>query len=118
MLCAAPSPDFGQEDAMTTDLFSLHGRVALVTGGNPGVARDESVVPLSRTDWDVVVEANLTGMFLCPKDAAAAMVTRGQGGKIINIGALYSLFGAPSFAAYGAAKAGVLGLTRALAVEL
>jgi 2-deoxy-D-gluconate 3-dehydrogenase len=85
---------------------------------NAGVVHDQPMLTLARTDWDAVVETNLTGMFLCAKHAAAAMVARGRGGKIINIGSIYSLFGTPSFAAYGAAKAGVLGLTRAMAVEL
>jgi 2-deoxy-D-gluconate 3-dehydrogenase len=178
------------EDAMALDIFSLQGRVALVTGGNgglgraialglqeagarvavtgrdptknaavgaelsdpslvfsldvrdeeavrmavaqvvercggldilvnnAGVVRDQPVLALSRADWDAVVETNLTGMFLCAKHAAAAMVVRGRGGKIVNIGSIYSTFGTPSFSAYGAAKAGVLGLTRALAIEL
>lgn len=85
---------------------------------NAGVAHGTSVLTLSRADWDAVVETNLTGMFLCAKHAAAAMIARGQSGKIVNIGSIYSLFGTPSFAAYGASKAGVLGLTRALAIEL
>jgi 2-deoxy-D-gluconate 3-dehydrogenase len=85
---------------------------------NAGMNHGASVLAMERTDWDAVVETNLTGMFLCAKHAAAAMAVRGKGGKIINVGSIYSLFGTPSFAAYGAAKAGVLGLTRALAIEL
>jgi 2-deoxy-D-gluconate 3-dehydrogenase len=85
---------------------------------NAGVAHDEPVLSLSRADWAAVLDTNLTGMFLCAKHAAAAMVDRGGGGKIINIASIYAIFGPPSFAAYGAAKAGVLGLSRALAVEL
>ena len=46
------------------------------------------------------------------------MIAAGRGGKIINLGSMYALFGAPDFPHYAAAKAGVLGLTRSLAVEL
>jgi 2-deoxy-D-gluconate 3-dehydrogenase len=73
---------------------------------------------MPREAWDAVVETHLTGSFLCVKHAAAAMVRQGDGGKIINIGSMYSLYGSPNFVDYAAAKTGILGLTRALAVEL
>lgn len=91
------------------------GRLDILVN-NAGIVSDGSVLTTRRADWDAVVETNLTGMFLCAKHAAAAMVA--GGGKIINVGSIYSLFGTPSFASYGASKAGVLGLTRALAIEL
>ena len=97
--------------------FERFGRLDILVN-NAGMNHGASVLAMERTDWDAVVETNLTGMFLCAKHAAAAMVARGAGGKIINISSIYSLFGTPSFAAYGASKAGVLGLTRALAIEL
>lgn len=50
--------------------------------------------------------------------AGRAMAAQGKGGKIINIGSIYSIYGTPGFAEYGASKTGVLGLTRALAIEL
>ena len=46
------------------------------------------------------------------------MIARGEGGKILNIGSMYSIFGPSRNASYAAAKSGILGLTRALAVEL
>jgi 2-deoxy-D-gluconate 3-dehydrogenase len=61
---------------------------------------------------------HLTGAFLCSRAAARAIAAAGRGGKIVNIGSMYSLLGPPAFPAYGAAKTGVVGLTRALAVEL
>lgn len=83
-----------------------------------GNTQGGALVRLSRADWDSVVSTHLTGSFLCAKYAARAMIARGAGGKIINIGSIYSLFGPPEFSAYATAKTGVLGLTRALAVEL
>ena len=85
---------------------------------NAGVARVAPVLAFERDTWDAVVETNLTGSFLCAKYAARAMIAAGRGGKIINIGSMYSLFGPRGNAAYAASKSGVLGLTRALAVEL
>ena len=69
-------------------------------------------------DWDALVGAHLRGAFLCAKHASAAMIAAGEGGKIINVASVFALFGPPGLAHYAAAKAGVLGLTRALAVEL
>jgi 2-deoxy-D-gluconate 3-dehydrogenase len=83
-----------------------------------GSFRGGSLTELSLDDWNEVIGSHLTGSFLMSRAAARLMIDRGQGGKIINIGSMYSVFGAPDFADYGAAKAGVLGLTRSLAVEL
>jgi 2-deoxy-D-gluconate 3-dehydrogenase len=85
---------------------------------NAGSFAGGSVTELTLTAWRSVIDSHLTGAFLCAKHAAARMRERGKGGKIINIGSMYSLFGPPDFADYAAAKSGVLGLTRALAVEL
>jgi 2-deoxy-D-gluconate 3-dehydrogenase len=85
---------------------------------NAGLFRGGSVLDLSREDWDAVIGTHLTGSFLCAKHAARAMIAGGRGGKIINIGSIYSLYGPPDFPDYAAAKTGIVGLTRALAVEL
>ncbi|HNY39328.1 MAG TPA: SDR family oxidoreductase [Bryobacteraceae bacterium] len=62
-----------------------------------------------------VLDVHVTGSFLCARAAARRMP---KGGKIINIGSMYSQFGSPVAGSYAAAKAGILGLTRSLAVEL
>ena len=77
-----------------------------------------SVLDLDERAWHEVVETHLTGSFLWSKHAARAMVRQGTGGKIVNIGSMYSIFGPPSGVPYATAKTGMLGLTRALAVEL
>lgn len=93
------------------------GRIDILVN-NAGLFRGGSVLELSLEDWEAVIGTHLTGTFLCSKHVAKAMADQGQGGKIINIGSMYSLFGPPFFADYAAAKTGILGLTRALAVEL
>ncbi len=85
---------------------------------NAGLFRGGSALALAREDWQAVIDSHLTGSFLCAKYAARVMVERGEGGKIVNVGSMYSFFGPPDFPDYAAAKSGVLGLTRALAVEL
>jgi 2-deoxy-D-gluconate 3-dehydrogenase len=93
------------------------GRLDILVN-NAGNARGGPILSLSREDWEAVIDTHLTGSFLCSKYVARAMIARGEGGKIINIGSYYSTFGAAGFSNYGAAKTGILGLTRALAAEL
>ncbi len=98
-------------------VVSRFGRLDILVN-NAGLGRGGPLLRLSRENWQAVIDTHLTGSFLCAREAARVMIARGAGGKIINIGSMYSLFGAPNFSDYGSAKAGVLGLTRALAVEL
>jgi 2-dehydro-3-deoxy-D-gluconate 5-dehydrogenase len=93
------------------------GRLDILVN-NAGLFRGGSVLELSLDDWNAVLDTHLTGAFLCSKYAAQLMQGQGTGGKIINIGSMYSVFGPPRAPDYTSAKAGVLGLTRALAVEL
>jgi 2-deoxy-D-gluconate 3-dehydrogenase len=65
-------------------------------------------------EWRLVLETNLTGAFFCAKAAYPEMVRAG-GGKIINIGSMLSLFGAPYLAPYAASKGGIVQMTRSLA---
>jgi 2-dehydro-3-deoxy-D-gluconate 5-dehydrogenase len=87
---------------------------------NAGVFRGGASVDLTGEGWREVLDTNLTGAFLCAKHAARAMIdSRGAtAGKIINVGSMYSQFGHAVSASYTASKTGILGLTRALAVEL
>jgi meso-butanediol dehydrogenase/(S,S)-butanediol dehydrogenase/diacetyl reductase len=69
-------------------------------------------------DWDRVIAVNLSGAFYCTQAAAKAMVARGQGGRIINIASQAAKTGFPHLPAYVSSKHGMVGLTRASAVEL
>ena len=69
-------------------------------------------------DWDTVIAVNLSGAFYCTQAAARAMVSAGQGGRIINIASQAAKTGFPHLPAYVSSKHGMIGLTRATAVEL
>ncbi len=86
---------------------------------NAGLGQRASVMELDRATWQSVIDTNLTGAFLCTKYAARRMATQGCG-KIINVASIYALI-APSKGlqvAYTVAKHGLIGLTKANAVEL
>ncbi len=69
-------------------------------------------------EWDAVLAVNLSGAFYCTQAAAHAMVERGNGGRIINIASQAAKTGFPHLPAYVSSKHGMVGLTRASAVEL
>lgn len=69
-------------------------------------------------DWDMVLSVNLSGAFYCTQAAARAMIARGQGGRIINIASQAAKSGFPHLPAYVSSKHGMVGLTRASAIEL
>ena len=71
---------------------------------------------LSEADWDLVVDVNLKGTFLCSRTVGPGMVERGWG-RVINMGSILAVIALPGRAAYAASKAGVVNLTRVLALE-
>jgi NAD(P)-dependent dehydrogenase (short-subunit alcohol dehydrogenase family) len=68
--------------------------------------------------WDALIRANLTHLLLCTQRVARAMVSHQLGGSVVNITSIEGTRGAPGFAAYAAAKAGVINLTQTAALEL
>jgi NAD(P)-dependent dehydrogenase (short-subunit alcohol dehydrogenase family) len=76
------------------------------------------VTDLAWADWEAVLAVNLGGPFLGTKHAAARMIAQGDGGRIINIASQAAKSGFPYAAAYTSSKHGLIGLTRATAVEL
>ncbi|MGQ9568934.1 MAG: 3-oxoacyl-[acyl-carrier-protein] reductase [Anaerolineae bacterium] len=84
---------------------------------NAGVTRDTLLMRMSEEDWDLVLDTNLKGAFNCIKAAARTMVRR-RFGRIINVTSVAGLAGNVGQANYCAAKAGLIGLTKAVAKEL
>lgn len=102
--------------AMVEQAVSALGGLHVLVN-NAGAFRGGRITEMSLSSWRAVLDSHLTGAFLCARSAVPHLTDSGAG-KIINIGSMYSSFGAPDFADYTAAKSGLLGLTRALAVEL
>lgn len=92
------------------------GRVDILVN-NAGINRDNLVLRMKDEDWDAVLSINLKGAFNCARAAARVMVKK-QYGRIINMSSVVGLTGNVGQANYAAAKAGLLGLTKALAKEL
>jgi 3-oxoacyl-[acyl-carrier protein] reductase len=92
------------------------GRVDILVN-NAGVTRDGLLIRMKDDDWDRVMETNLRGAFMMTR-AAAKLMVRQRGGRIINIASTAGVMGNPGQANYSAAKAGLIGLTKATAREL
>lgn len=84
---------------------------------NAGVVRDGPALDQTEADWDSVVDTNLKGCFLMAQAAARAMRQHGRGGAIINIASILGLRQAGSVLPYAVAKAGLVQMTKLLALE-
>ena len=84
---------------------------------NAAITRDGLAVRMKADDWDAVLRTNLTGAHLCAQQALSVMM-RARYGRIINVTSVVAEMGNPGQVNYVAAKAGLIGLTRALAVEV
>ncbi len=93
------------------------GPIAILVN-NAGVAVAKPALELDESDWDRVVDTNLKGAWLMAQEVARHMVRLGHGGSIVNIASVLGLRVAKLMAPYSAAKAGLIQLTRALALEL
>jgi 3-oxoacyl-[acyl-carrier protein] reductase len=92
------------------------GRIDVLVN-NAGITRDGLLVRMKEADWDAVIDINLKGTFNCMKVAAKAMMKQ-RNGRIINISSVVGVSGNAGQANYSAAKAGIIGLTKAVAREL
>jgi len=99
--------------ALVEQTVARFGRLDILVN-NAGTAIRKMPQDYSEAEWREVLDTNLTGAFLCSQAAYPAMVAAG-GGKIINIGSMMSLFGAPYATPYAASKGGIVQMTRALA---
>ncbi len=84
---------------------------------NAGITRDALLMRMKDEDWDRVIDVNLTGAFTCMREAAKIMLKQRQG-RIINISSVVGQMGNPGQVNYAAAKAGLIGMTKAAAREL
>ncbi|MGA2838176.1 MAG: SDR family oxidoreductase [Acidimicrobiales bacterium] len=93
------------------------GPVSILVNNAGGVFKS-ALVDTTENGWDALYRANLRSVLLCTQRVARSMVAEGTGGSIVNITSIEGVRAAPGFAAYAAAKAGVISLTRTAALEL
>jgi 3-oxoacyl-[acyl-carrier protein] reductase len=105
-----------QVRAATKSAIERFGKVDILIN-NAGIARDQLVMRMKRADWDAVLATNLTGAYLCVQQVVGSMLKQ-RWGRVINITSVVGQTGQAGQANYSASKAGLIGLTMALAREL
>ncbi|HRJ62168.1 MAG TPA: beta-ketoacyl-ACP reductase [Azospirillaceae bacterium] len=109
--------DFESCKAMVAKLEADLGGPVEVLVNNAGITRDKFFPKMEKAQWDAVISTNLTSLFNVTQQVSAKMAERGWG-RIINISSVNGVKGQAGQTNYSAAKAGVIGFTKALAAEL
>src|SRR5215469_7250676 len=111
--------DVGEEEqikyAIKTALGHF-GKIDILVN-NAGITRDQLVMRMKRADWDAVLNTNLTSAYLCTQQVIGSMLKQ-RWGRIINITSVFGQTGQAGQANYASSKAGLIGLTMAIAREL
>nr|XP_023872876.1 3-oxoacyl-[acyl-carrier-protein] reductase, chloroplastic-like [Quercus suber] len=102
-------------EAMIKTAVDAWGTVDVLIN-NAGITRDTLLMRMKKSQWQEVIDLNLTGVFLCTQAAAKIMMKKKKG-RIVNIASVVGLVGNVGQANYSAAKAGVIGLTKSVAKE-
>lgn len=113
--CQADVSQQAAAESLVEEVVSAWGRLDILVN-NAGITRDTLVPRMKGSDWDDVLRTNLSSVFHCTKAALKTMV-RHRYGRIINMASVAGLVGNPGQANYSAAKAGVIGFTKAVAKE-
>jgi 3-oxoacyl-[acyl-carrier protein] reductase len=108
--------DFAAADAMVQHVKKRFGAVDYLIN-NAGIVRDKLILRMSEKEWDEVIDINLKGSFNFSK-AVAPLMIRARSGSILNIASISGIVGSSGQTNYSASKAGMIGLTKALAKEL
>jgi 3-oxoacyl-[acyl-carrier protein] reductase len=98
------------------EIVSTYGQIDIL-GNNAGITRDGVMARMKEDDWDSVLDTNLKGAFLCSKAVMRSMMKK-RWGRIINVSSVVGFVGNSGQVNYGAAKAGLVGLTKSMAREL
>jgi NAD(P)-dependent dehydrogenase (short-subunit alcohol dehydrogenase family) len=112
---AADVAQAAEVEQMAERVESEFGPVDILVN-NAGINIRGTAETLTPNDWDAVLAVNLTAPFLCARALGPRMCERGWG-RVINLGSILSVIGIPGRAAYASSKAGILNLTRVLALE-
>lgn len=116
ILVQADVSDSAAVDAMVKTVVDNFGGIDILVN-NAGITRDGLLMRMKEEDWDAVLTTNLKGVFNCTKAAVKYMMKQ-KAGRIVSISSVVGLMGNAGQANYAAAKAGVLGFTKAVAKEV
>jgi len=105
-----------QVDAGVKNILEAHGRIDILVN-NAGITRDNLLLRMSEAEFDAVYRVNLKGTFLLTKMVTRHMI-RQRSGKVVNISSVVGMMGNAGQSNYAAAKAGIIGFTKATAREL
>ena len=108
--------DQASVEAAVGEVLFRYGRVDVLVN-SAGILTEAPLIEMSLEQWQETVDVDLTGVFLCCRAVVPQMIKQG-GGRVINIASQLGIKGGQGLAHYSAAKAGVLGLTKALALEV
>ncbi len=116
---AAFAIDVADEDQIKSGIkaaLAHFGKIDILVN-NAGITKDQLVMRMKRADWDAVLNTNLTSAYLCTQQVIGSMLKQ-RWGRIINITSIFGQMGQAGQANYASSKAGLIGLTMALAREL
>jgi 3-oxoacyl-[acyl-carrier protein] reductase len=108
--------DEEQVKAIVKAIIAQFGKIDILVN-NAGITRDQLVLRMKRADWDAVLQTNLTSAYLCIQQVMSSMLKQ-RWGRIINITSIFGQMGQAGQANYAASKAGLIGLTMAIAREV
>src|ERR1700685_4654872 len=116
---AAFALDVADEEQVKSNVKAIiaqFGKIDILVN-NAGITRDQLVMRMKRTDWDAVLQTNLTSAYLCIQQVMSSMLKQ-RWGRIINITSIFGQMGQAGQSNYAASKAGLIGLTMAIAREV
>jgi 3-oxoacyl-[acyl-carrier protein] reductase len=111
--------DVADEEQIKSGIKSALGQFGKIDilVNNAGITRDQLVMRMKRADWDAVLNTNLTSAYLCIQQVIGSMLKQ-RWGRIINVTSIFGQMGQAGQANYAASKAGLIGLTMAMAREV
>lgn len=109
--------DFNSCEEMVKKAVETFGKIDILIN-NAGITNDKLLLRMGEEDFTSVIDVNLKGAFNCSKHVVTHMIKNKIKGKIVNMSSVVGVLGNPSQANYAASKAGLIGLTKALAREL
>ena len=116
---AAFALDVADEEQVKSGIkaaIAQFGKIDILVN-NAGITRDQLVMRMKRADWDAVLQTNLTSAYLCIQNVIPSMLKQ-RWGRIVNVTSVFGQMGQAGQANYAASKAGLIGLTMAIAREV